>query len=166
MKVRAGVSDCGITRNNPILMKAGEQVSRILGLIGPGNIQGKIVGDKFVVFEVNPRFSGGIPLTIASGCDFPEMIIKLMRGQQVEPGTGNFINGLIMQCHEEPFFMHKPRFEQTVTPCSHKESMPMVAYPSVQNPFENYQYQSDKRLVVMKLKKNETKGSDVASASS
>ena len=27
------------------------------------------------VFEINPRFSGGIPLTIAAGADFPRMLL-------------------------------------------------------------------------------------------
>ena len=28
------------------------------------------------VFEINPRFSGGIPLTIAAGADFPRMLVR------------------------------------------------------------------------------------------
>jgi len=104
LKVRAGVTDCGITRKNELLMQAGKKICQTLGCIGPINIQGKIFNGKFVVIEINPRFSGGIPLTIASGANFPEMILKLMRGMKVESGIGSFIDGMVMVCHSEPEF--------------------------------------------------------------
>ena len=41
----------------------------------PVNIQCRVVDGRPVVFEINPRFSGGIPLTIAAGADFPRMLV-------------------------------------------------------------------------------------------
>ncbi len=39
-----------------------------------------------MIFEINPRFSGGIPLTIAAGADFPRMLVQAARGREVSPG--------------------------------------------------------------------------------
>ncbi len=33
-----------------------------------------------VIFEINPRFSGGIPLTIQAGADFPRMLVRMALG--------------------------------------------------------------------------------------
>ena len=45
-----------------------------LRFVGPINIQCRIVDGRPVIFEINPRFSGGIPLTIEAGADFPLML--------------------------------------------------------------------------------------------
>jgi carbamoyl-phosphate synthase large subunit len=58
-----------------------------------------------VVFEINPRFSGGIPLTIQSGADFPAMLVKLAMGRKVEPAIGAFKADLWMTSFESSFFI-------------------------------------------------------------
>ena len=62
-------------------------------------------GDQPVVFEINPRFSGGIPLTIHAGADFPEMLLRLAMGRKVMPAVGNFRNDLWMTSFESSFFL-------------------------------------------------------------
>jgi carbamoyl-phosphate synthase large subunit len=58
-----------------------------------------------VIFEINPRFSGGIPLTIAAGADFPAMLVQLARGRRVPPSIGRFQDGLWMTSYETSVFV-------------------------------------------------------------
>ncbi|MCG8508324.1 MAG: ATP-grasp domain-containing protein [Rhodospirillales bacterium] len=102
--VRSGVMDKGRTENKQELIDIGIDVAKKLNIVGPTNIQVKYKKDQPMVFEVNPRFSGGIPLTIASGADFPEWICRLMLGEHLEPRLGKFDSGLVMMSYEESIF--------------------------------------------------------------
>ena len=57
------------------------------------------------MFEINPRFSGGIPLTIESGADFPRMLVDLAAGRAVEPAIGCFRDHLWMTNYEASVFL-------------------------------------------------------------
>jgi carbamoyl-phosphate synthase large subunit len=103
--VRSGVTDRGQTWNNPKLMDLGMQVAEALQIRGPANIQLKWLEDQGTVFEVNPRFSGGINLTIAAGADFPAWLIEMRLGRRVRPALGKFADGLIMTCYESALFL-------------------------------------------------------------
>ena len=72
---------------------------------GAINIQCRIVDGTPVVFEINPRFSGGVPLTIAAGADFPRMLVDLARGTAVRPTIGRFKEGLWMTSYEASMFL-------------------------------------------------------------
>jgi carbamoyl-phosphate synthase large subunit len=60
------------------------------------------------VFEINPRFSGGIPLTIAAGADFPSMLVDLAIGRTVPPAIGAFTPDLWMSNYETSVFLQQP----------------------------------------------------------
>jgi carbamoyl-phosphate synthase large subunit len=62
-----------------------------------------------VIFEINPRFSGGIPLTIAAGADFPRLLVELAVGRPVEPAIGRFTAELWMTSYESSFFVDAAR---------------------------------------------------------
>jgi carbamoyl-phosphate synthase large subunit len=79
--------------------------ARALPLAGAVNIQCRLVDGAPVVFEINPRFSGGIPLTIAAGADFPRMLVDLARGRRVAPAIGRFRDGLWMTSFESAVFL-------------------------------------------------------------
>ena len=57
------------------------------------------------IFEINPRFSGGIPLTIAAGADFPRWLLQLTRGETVESQVGKFTPGLWMTNYDTGIFL-------------------------------------------------------------
>ena len=80
-------------------------VARTLDIRGPANIQVKLKDGNATLFEVNPRFSGGIPLTIAAGADFPAWLIEMTLGRRVRPCIGKFTDGLIMACYESAIFL-------------------------------------------------------------
>jgi carbamoyl-phosphate synthase large subunit len=102
--IRAGVSDKGITRKNQMVMDFAVRVAESLHLVGASNIQCKWDGERVTLIEVNPRFSGGIPLTLASGADFASWLLQLAAGVQVRPQIGKFQDGLAMMSFEESIF--------------------------------------------------------------
>lgn len=107
--IRAGVSDRGRTVKDPVLIALGEQVAQAFTFFGPINIQCRMRGEVPVVFEINPRFSGGIPLTIAAGADFPAMLVRLAQGQPIEPVVGSFRADLWMTSYERALFLPASR---------------------------------------------------------
>jgi carbamoyl-phosphate synthase large subunit len=102
--VRSGVMDKGRTERKEELLSLGARVARELACIGPVNIQVKYHQDKPYVFEVNPRFSGGISLTMHAGADFTEWVCALCAGGSIEPRIGEFTDGLVMMSYEENVF--------------------------------------------------------------
>ncbi|HLH30150.1 MAG TPA: ATP-grasp domain-containing protein, partial [Terriglobia bacterium] len=102
--IRAGVSDKGVTRKNPAVMAFAKNVAERLQIVGPANIQCKWDGQNINLIEVNPRFSGGIPLTIAAGADFTSWLVQLRAGVDVCAHIGEFQDGLAMMSFEESIF--------------------------------------------------------------
>lgn len=103
--IRAGVSDKGVTRRNEEVMAFAKKVAERLQIAGPANVQCKWDGREVSLIEVNPRFSGGIPLTIASGADFATWLVHLSAGIEVRPQIGKFQDDLVMMSFEESIFV-------------------------------------------------------------
>jgi carbamoyl-phosphate synthase large subunit len=102
--IRAGVMDKGRTENRQELIDLGTRVAETLNIRGPANIQVRYSNGEMKVFEVNPRFSGGIPLTIAAGADFTEWLCRLALGEKLKPRLGEFRSGLVMMSYEANIF--------------------------------------------------------------
>jgi len=105
MVVRSGVTDRGKTYNHPGMIRLAIQAAEALEIRGAANIQMKLQDEIATIFEINPRFSGGIPLTIAAGADFPAWLIEMCCGRSVRPSIGKFADGLIMACYESAIFL-------------------------------------------------------------
>ncbi len=103
--IRAGVIDRGRTVYDESLIDLAIACARVLKFRGAVNIQCRHVNGAPVVFEINPRFSGGIPLTIAAGADFPRMLVDLALGRTVEPQVGAFTPDLWMTSFESSLFI-------------------------------------------------------------
>jgi carbamoyl-phosphate synthase large subunit len=103
--IRAGVIDRGRTVKSAPLIELAEGACTALTFSGPINIQCRMRGNQPVIFEINPRFSGGIPLTIAAGADFPKLLLKLALGLAVEPAIGRFKDNLWMTNYEASVFL-------------------------------------------------------------
>jgi carbamoyl-phosphate synthase large subunit len=106
--IRAGVIDRGRTVNDPALIALAEAACGAIRFAGPINIQCRMRGSQPVIFEINPRFSGGIPLTIQAGADFPQMLIRLALGRRVPRQIGAFRSQLWMTSFETAFFLEEP----------------------------------------------------------
>jgi carbamoyl-phosphate synthase large subunit len=103
--IRAGVVDRGRTVRDGTLIAVGLQCARAIDAVGAINIQCRVVNGIPIVFEINPRFSGGVPLTIAAGADFPRLLVQLARGRDVAPRIGRFQEGLWMTSYETSIFV-------------------------------------------------------------
>jgi carbamoyl-phosphate synthase large subunit len=103
--IRAGVTDRGRTSSDPALIALADACTAALPFAGPVNIQCRVVNGRPTVFEINPRFSGGIPLTIEAGADFPLMLTQLARDIRVAPQIGQFRDNVIMTSYEVQLFL-------------------------------------------------------------
>jgi carbamoyl-phosphate synthase large subunit len=103
--IRSGVSDRGRTWNHRGMIDLAIRTAEALEIRGPANIQVMLHNDHASIFEVNPRFSGGIPLTLAAGADFPTWLVEMCCGRRVRSFVGKFIDGLMMACYESALFM-------------------------------------------------------------
>ena len=130
--IRAGVSDKGITRKNADVMAFAKHVAERLQIVGPANIQ--CTWDKGTVslIEVNPRFSGGIPLTIASGADFASWLVQMAAGIDIPSQIGKFQDGLAMMSFEESIFATESELK-----LRHSEKPRMLARVRAASPYVN-----------------------------
>jgi len=103
--VRSGVTDRGRTVRDESLIALAEDTASVLPFCGAVNIQCRVVDGHPTVFEINPRFSGGIPLTIAAGANFPAYLVDLALGRPVRPRIGKFKDGLWMTNYEASIFV-------------------------------------------------------------
>jgi carbamoyl-phosphate synthase large subunit len=86
VETKAGISTKGETFDNADVLHLSGQVLKAVGLTGPANVQGFVCGDGTVVIhEVNPRFSGGLPLSLAAGADLVEEYLRAVMGAPVRP---------------------------------------------------------------------------------
>ena len=109
--IRAGVIDRGRTSNDPRLIELALACADTISFAGAINIQCRVVNGRPVVFEINPRFSGGIPLTIAAGADFPRMLLDLTAGRPVPPAVGAFTADFWMTSYEASIFLDQDRVD-------------------------------------------------------
>ena len=98
IEIRAGeVSKAKTVKDTHIMSDAKKLVER-LGA-GPGIITLQLFKDqsgniKFI--EINPRFGGGIPLSIKAGADFPKWILRQLLGLKTDIRFDGFKNNLTM----------------------------------------------------------------------
>ena len=66
----------GFVVKHPLIQKSCEHLALEIGVRGPVNIQCRLVGDKVVVFEVHPRFSGTTSIRADVGFNEPDILIR------------------------------------------------------------------------------------------
>jgi carbamoyl-phosphate synthase large subunit len=103
--IRSGVIDRGRTVKSRPLMELAERVCEAFVFTGALNIQCRMRGTEAAVFEINPRFSGGIDLTIAAGADFPGLLVQMALGRRLMPRLGEFRDDLWICKYETAVFV-------------------------------------------------------------
>jgi carbamoyl-phosphate synthase large subunit len=89
-RVDSGVSIAGRTVHDESLERTAASVAVAIGLVGVANVQLRLDRDGIpALLEVNPRFPGAMPLTIAAGVDMPSLALDLALGVDV-PGSVPF----------------------------------------------------------------------------
>jgi carbamoyl-phosphate synthase large subunit len=83
-RVDSGVSIAGRTVRRPELSETAAAVAQAIGLTGVANVQLRYSSDGVpALLEVNPRFPGAMPLTIAAGVDMPSLTLDAVLGRPV-----------------------------------------------------------------------------------
>jgi carbamoyl-phosphate synthase large subunit len=102
-RVDSGVSVAGRTVHDGELERLGADVARATGLTYVANVQFRrdVVGHP-ALLEVNPRFPGTMPLTVASGVDMPLMALDSLRGRPL-PERADFRDMAMVRYLEERF---------------------------------------------------------------
>jgi carbamoyl-phosphate synthase large subunit len=105
LETKAGISTKGRTFSDDVLVGRTEKVLTAVGLTGPANVQGFVDEAGMITFiEVNPRFSGGLPLSIAAGADLVGEYLRGMLGQPIHPERLTYRSGVTMIRHFEEVF--------------------------------------------------------------
>jgi len=86
IQIRAGQIDVGQVVRVPEAVETVKKVLAMLPIAGPCNIQMIERAGVFYVIEMNPRFSGGIELTIQAGANFCEYLAQMLAGERIVPG--------------------------------------------------------------------------------
>lgn len=85
-ETRGGISTKGTTFSDPRVDTLVAEVVAALGLHGCCNVQGFVDTDGPArIVEVNPRFSGALPLSLASGADLVGQYVAGMYGETIDP---------------------------------------------------------------------------------
>lgn len=84
LRVDSGIAIAGVTLHDEGLIAAASEVATAIGLTTVGNVQLKRTADgRPGLLEVNPRFPGAMPLTIAAGVDMPSIVLDAVLGRPV-----------------------------------------------------------------------------------
>jgi carbamoyl-phosphate synthase large subunit len=85
MLVRDGESIIGETVEHEAIRDLSYRVlSSVPGLYGPVNLQFIESGDELFITELNPRFAGGVTLSLAAGAGFPEWLGALVQEETLQ----------------------------------------------------------------------------------
>jgi carbamoyl-phosphate synthase large subunit len=111
-----GESFISRTSKNPALMQEAIRLAAKLGLIGHNTIQ-CFLDDNIIKFiEVNPRFGGAAHLGFAAGAPTPLFLVKLLKGETLEPRVGQFKDNYFMLRYTDDMFLDKESLTNRVFP--------------------------------------------------
>jgi carbamoyl-phosphate synthase large subunit len=87
LKVDSGIAITGRTIRDEALETYGKRVAELIGLTTVANVQVKRAADgTWALLEVNARFPGTMPLTIAAGIDMPALALREGLGETLPDG--------------------------------------------------------------------------------
>ncbi|MBV9410902.1 MAG: ATP-grasp domain-containing protein [Acidimicrobiia bacterium] len=104
LETKAGISTKGRTFSHPELAGAVGALLRALGMTGPANVQGFVADGRARFIEVNPRFSGGLPLSLAAGADLVGEYLRGIFGEPLRRERLEYRPGVTMTRHFEEHF--------------------------------------------------------------
>lgn len=107
METRAGEVSKGITvKNQAIIAETKKVVEALPGAVGCITVQCFLLPKGEIKFiEINPRFGGGIPLSIQAGANFPRWIIEMSLNRPVT--IDEWQEGVVMLRYDESVFVTK-----------------------------------------------------------
>jgi carbamoyl-phosphate synthase large subunit len=109
LEVRAGEVNKAITRKAWFIDKIASKFAHIPGLRGCISIQLFVNNDTNAIYgiEINPRFSGGFPLSYLAGGNFPKWILQeYLLGETKIPYCDNWEENLMMLRYDDEILIH------------------------------------------------------------
>lgn len=109
IETRSGEVSKGMTVKHHAIIEQSKLLIETLGVgLGVTTIQCFLTGhDRIKFIEINPRFGGGVPLSIKAGADFPRWILQLWLGKKPRIGLSDWQDGLIMLRYDEAVWFQK-----------------------------------------------------------
>lgn len=107
LEVRSGEVSKSLIVKSPALIEVGRQVATAFGQFrGVVTIQCIVTPTRRVrVIEINPRFGGGVPLSIHAGADFPKWLMAELLGRKLRYRPMAYRNGLTMLRYDQSIFL-------------------------------------------------------------
>ena len=103
LRVDSGISVAGATFHDAELEAAARAVARAIDLTTMANVQlRRDAHGRAALLEVNPRFPGAMPLTVAAGVDMPSLTLDLVLGRPV-PRAVDFSELAVVRHLDEVF---------------------------------------------------------------
>jgi carbamoyl-phosphate synthase large subunit len=105
MKIDSGIAVASRTINLPEVIQSAIRTAEIIGIRGVANVQFKRGADGlFKLLEVNPRYPGTLPLTIAAGIDIPKLMVDELMGRPVPDRLMPFKELMVVRYWTEQYF--------------------------------------------------------------
>jgi len=96
ISMRSGETDKAVSSKHPGLFDLIKEFSSKMLIRGVVDIDIVMIGSKYYIIDVNPRFGGGYPLAYNCGCDFPKYLINNLYGNENIPSIGEYEEGVYM----------------------------------------------------------------------
>lgn len=106
LAVRSGEILKGITEKNNLIISEVKKVLNILRPIGQITLQGILTEKGFFFIEINPRFGGGAPMSIAAGADSCKNLYRLLLGEHLNY-CNDFEEGMLSIRFDQAIFLDK-----------------------------------------------------------
>jgi len=110
IEVRAGEISKGQVVKHPHIMREAARLVETLRA-GPGVITLQLFltkNDEVKFIEINPRFGGGVPLSIQAGADFPKWILQELLGRKTNIRFDGFRDRLVMLRYDGEVWLENP----------------------------------------------------------
>lgn len=102
-----GESYIGKTIKSDKIINESIRLAKKLELIGHNTLQCFFNGKEVKFIEVNPRFGGGANLGFHSGANTPELLIRILQGEKIEPVIGQIRENVIMLRYTQDVFFEE-----------------------------------------------------------
>ncbi|MCK2035951.1 ATP-grasp domain-containing protein [Microbacterium sp. SSW1-49] len=120
-RVDSGVAIAGCTVRDPELEDTAAALAQAIGLVGVANVQlRRDRSGRAVLLEINPRFPGALPLTIAAGVDIPSLVVDLFLGRELparvpfrEVASVRFLEDIIVEVEDVLVSAHAGHQEES-----------------------------------------------------
>jgi len=105
LKVDSGIAVTGRTLRDDALDRFAREVAEAIELTSVANVQVKLAADdEPALLEVNARFPGTMPLTVAAGVDMPRLAVMEALGEPIPDGPLPFEELAMVRYFHERFF--------------------------------------------------------------